>query len=281
MPDQDQIIQSARTLIQQAKQDPSLARDLLHLAHEIIGMHLNLSAQDSSEARKPDPIPASPTIPGFAEPDELDDLMDHFYATMPSQSAPSVVLETHHTDFHLPDSRPEPRIEPKPDIYPLQPDDILAGVINRCTTKGKLIEAIAEADQTLIEQYARELRNLEGRYTWHQELNPRLGQEKLLNMAQNYFVLADVARYLNRTGTTVRHALELAAEAQSAVRSASLELGESGDDSDQRAMFGWLKAYTSQHRVFLSRHMRLNDPANPYNHQDRRRQLNDLLHFHA
>ncbi|GEM46715.1 hypothetical protein [Deinococcus cellulosilyticus] len=271
-------------LIQQAKQDPHLQRELLQLAHEIIGLHLNLPTPvpaENPEIRRAEPVPSGPSIPGFSEPDELDDLMDHFYATLPAQSAPSTLVEAHSGDFHLPEVRHEPRPEPKPDIYPLQPDEVLAGVINRCQVKARLIEAIADADQTRIEQYARELRTLEGRYTWHQDLNPRLGRDKLFNMAQNYAVLAEVAQYLNRTGTTVRHALELAAEAQSAVRAASLELGESGDDSDQRAMFGWLKAYTSQHRVFLSRHMRLNDPANPYNHEDRRRQLEDLLAHHG
>lgn len=278
MPDQDKSLQSIRALFAEAKQDPELARELLHLAHDIIGLHLNLNVP-SVPTSKPEPIPAAPVIPAFSEPDELDDLMDHFYATLPTQSAPPTLLE--HGDYHVGESRPEPKPEPRQEIYPLQPDDVLSTVIQRTRVKAQLIQAIADADQVRIEQHARELRNLEGRYTWHQELNPRLGQEKLNTMAQNYAVLSEVATYLNRSGTTVRHALELAAEAQSAVRSASLELGESGDDSDQRAMFGWLKAYTSQHRVFLSRHMRLNDPANPYNFEDRKRQLEDLLEHHG
>ena len=56
--------------------------------------------------------------------------------------------------------------------------------------------------------------------------------------------------------------LHLAAEAQSSVRAASQSLGL-GDDVEQVRAFEWLKATASRQRVFIPRHMRVDDPADP------------------
>lgn len=58
--------------------------------------------------------------------------------------------------------------------------------------------------------------------------------------------------------------LYLMAEAQSGVLVAVRNLGLRGD-SDQRDLFAWLKDQTTRHRVYVDRHMRLDDPADPSN----------------
>lgn len=56
--------------------------------------------------------------------------------------------------------------------------------------------------------------------------------------------------------------LYLMAEAQSAILVAVRNLGLRGD-SDQRDLFAWLKHQTTVHRIYVDRHMRLDDPADP------------------
>ncbi len=56
--------------------------------------------------------------------------------------------------------------------------------------------------------------------------------------------------------------LDLLAEAQSAVR-AAIDLLDGPTDTDQFAVFQWLKGATSRHQVYIRRHMRADDPASP------------------
>lgn len=56
--------------------------------------------------------------------------------------------------------------------------------------------------------------------------------------------------------------LYLMAEAQSALLK-SLEGAPTRSDSDQRDVFLWLKDQTTRHRIYVDRHMRLDDPADP------------------
>ena len=56
--------------------------------------------------------------------------------------------------------------------------------------------------------------------------------------------------------------LYLMAEAQSSILVAVRSLGLRGD-SDQRDLFAWLKHQTTVHRIYVDRHMRLDDPADP------------------
>lgn len=54
--------------------------------------------------------------------------------------------------------------------------------------------------------------------------------------------------------------LYVLAEIQSALL-ASLAPTDQRQDDDQRDLFGWLKAQTTRHRIYVDRHMRLDDPA--------------------
>ena len=56
--------------------------------------------------------------------------------------------------------------------------------------------------------------------------------------------------------------LYLMAEAQSALLKA-LEGAPTRSDSDERDVFLWLKDQTTRHRIYVDRHMRLDDPADP------------------
>jgi hypothetical protein len=57
-------------------------------------------------------------------------------------------------------------------------------------------------------------------------------------------------------------ALDLAAEAQSALR-ASISQIDAPNDPDQSQIFSWLRTTASEHQIFIQRHMRADDPAPP------------------
>jgi hypothetical protein len=58
------------------------------------------------------------------------------------------------------------------------------------------------------------------------------------------------------------HALDLAAEAQSALRVAITEIG-GNTDSDQYKLFQWLKTTGAERQILIRRYMRKDDPADP------------------
>jgi hypothetical protein len=70
--------------------------------------------------------------------------------------------------------------------------------------------------------------------------------------------------------------LYLLAEAQSALLAAVRALDLRGD-SDQRDLFQWLKDQTTRHRIYVDRHMRLDDPADPNGWSDLGQRLQTKL----
>jgi hypothetical protein len=68
----------------------------------------------------------------------------------------------------------------------------------------------------------------------------------------------------------------LLAEAQSALLAAVRALDLRGD-SDQRDLFQWLKDQTTRHRIYVDRHMRLDDPADPNGWSDLGQRLQTKL----
>jgi hypothetical protein len=58
--------------------------------------------------------------------------------------------------------------------------------------------------------------------------------------------------------------LQLLAEAQNALRIAHREAGARFDDTDQNQVFTWLRYVTERDRVFVSRFLRADDPADPH-----------------
>jgi len=74
-------------------------------------------------------------------------------------------------------------------------------------------------------------------------------------------------------------ALDLAAEAQSAVRAAILAM-EGPTDGDQQKVFSWLRSAAAERGILIRRHMRRDDPADPSgwaNLQERLHQLEERL----
>ena len=73
-------------------------------------------------------------------------------------------------------------------------------------------------------------------------------------------LLREVVGNFDEYGQVFEHALDLAAEAQSALR-VSIEALEGKADTDQLQIFIWLKENASQHQLFIQRYMRIDDPA--------------------
>ncbi len=68
----------------------------------------------------------------------------------------------------------------------------------------------------------------------------------------------------NEEGSDVfQQAVDLLAEAQSAVRIAVVRMDGPPTDHDQARVFGWLKNLASNRQIFIRRFMRLDDPAEP------------------
>jgi hypothetical protein len=72
--------------------------------------------------------------------------------------------------------------------------------------------------------------------------------------------LREVVANLDEFGQVFEQALDVGAEAQSALRMAIAAI-EGNADSDQLQIFLWLKETAAQHQLFIQRHMRIDDPA--------------------
>jgi hypothetical protein len=125
-------------------------------------------------------------------------------------------------------------------------------------------KAISKRDEEL--RSARE--PLEDCFAWMLDPYRRLpGDKRMQQIAacyDNLALAADCTLKLVEAGglepTPPADVLYPIAECQSALLSA-LEAAELRGDSDQRDLFDWLKAQTLRHRIYVDRHMKLDDPA--------------------
>jgi len=108
------------------------------------------------------------------------------------------------------------------------------------------------------------------------------GRGSLNDAAACYETLALVAEGLvelenagKLTPTPPAELLQLLAETQSALLAAVHACDQRGD-SDQRDLFLWLKDQTIRHRIYVDRHMRLDDPADPARSQERAQRFREL-----
>jgi hypothetical protein len=83
---------------------------------------------------------------------------------------------------------------------------------------------------------------------------------------------AEVAGHCGGAEAPPGHLLELLAEAQSALRVA-LEAADQHKDADQFGLYDWLRDQTSEHRIYLEHHMRMDDPADPAQWYDLRERI--------
>lgn len=70
-------------------------------------------------------------------------------------------------------------------------------------------------------------------------------------------------------------ALDLLAEAQSALRAAINQI-DGPTDTDQHAVFNWLRNTAAEQQIFIQRHMRADDPADPANSHELRQRIEEL-----
>ena len=80
-------------------------------------------------------------------------------------------------------------------------------------------------------------------------------------------LLRQVIVDVNKNRRLFEQILDLAAEAQSALRAAVQAVGGK-TDSDQDKAFNWIRQATTEEQVFVSRYLRLDDPANPTDWSD-------------
>lgn len=95
--------------------------------------------------------------------------------------------------------------------------------------------------------------------------NPRL-YEIVANCFENMASTLSVVRQIQEDPETLRtefeRALDLLAEAQSALRVA-IDTIDGQPDPDQILTFNWLKATAAERQIFIDRYMRISDPADP------------------
>ena len=148
-------------------------------------------------------------------------------------------------------------------------------------------EGAGEDERDRLAQRESELREdrtqHEETYPWMLEGTNGGSDEALLDAADCYDVVARVAQRIGElqdSGALDEGApselLYLIAEAQSALLAALSHVGQR-TDSDQRDLFLWLKDQTHRHRIYVDRHMRLEDPADAKGSADRLRRLDERV----
>lgn len=165
----------------------------------------------------------------------------------------------------------EPVLEPPPIVHELDdPDAALPGIVTRCRLRAAVARDVAESlrsGASTAEDRVHRARS-EGASLWFLELldpDPDL----LQTLAECFDAVADAAeaivllrRYEPEDQLRRASAIRDFAAVQSALRIAALALRQSPDE-DQLAAFTWLKATTAAERVYVDRHMRLDDPLDP------------------
>lgn len=156
---------------------------------------------------------------------------------------------------------------------PDDPHDLdvpLPGIRTRCRLRAVVTRSVAERVRvgTAIPEDVIHRARSEGASTWIVDvLSP--DPDALDRLAMCLDAVADAADLVilrRRYGLTGladrREALEWFAAVQSALRIVSRSLRQTPDE-DQRAAFDWLARATDADRIFVARHMRLDDPLDP------------------
>lgn len=109
---------------------------------------------------------------------------------------------------------------------------------------------------------------------WRERTQP--DDARLARIAQNYQALAEAAALMRRIDDAASvaqeadevEAMHLLAEAGSALRRALADTWLTDDDRDQAEVHYWLRRETSLRRIYIERHMTIDDPADPANAPD-------------
>ena len=138
--------------------------------------------------------------------------------------------------------------------------------------------AIAPFDRELIDRAKQR-----GCFLWTNGRNaPRPSDLNLLDVLGSCFeTAAEAVALLRECALEVddkvlfRQCLDVAAEAQSALRSAVMAV-DGPIDAEQQSIFQWLKTTAIEKGVFIERHLRADDLANPYDWADIQNRIRDI-----
>lgn len=165
----------------------------------------------------------------------------------------------------------EPQLEPPPGSDEADDADAaLPGIVTRCRLRAAVARDAAERTRSgapIADDRVHRARS-EGASLWFLELldpDPSLLQtlgECLDAVADAAEAIVLLRRYEPSDQQRRASAVRDLAAVQSALRIAALALRQSPDD-DQLAAFTWLKATTAAERLYVDRHMRLDDPLDP------------------
>ncbi len=137
----------------------------------------------------------------------------------------------------------------------------------RCINGGQsFASAIEPRDRDLLERAA----SLECHLWMNGRSSPQPADLGLFDVLGSCFeTAADAAALLRECALEVedkelfQKCLEVAAEAQSALRSAVTAV-EANADVDQQSLFIWIRETAREERTFIQRHLRADDPADPF-----------------
>ena len=153
---------------------------------------------------------------------------------------------------------------------PDDPDSVLPGIVTRARLRAAVGRDVAEhirSGSRIDEDHLHRARS-EGAAVWVTDV-VGADPDDVATFAECLDALADVAelmvlqrRYEPTDLLRRQHGIREFAAVQSALRVAARALRETPDD-DQMAAFEWLRSVTAAERVFVERHMRLDDPLDP------------------
>ena len=160
----------------------------------------------------------------------------------------------------------------------------LSLVVRRAQAKARACRVATEPeDHPERVEAARELAQYDGVWAWMLDLDRRNADRGSLDLVgatfDNVALAAKTALDLSEhgllDGAPPPELLYLLAEAQSALLGA-LDAVDIRTDGDQRDLFMWLKDQTTRHRIYVDRHMRLDDPADFRAHEGLTERLSHL-----
>ena len=150
----------------------------------------------------------------------------------------------------------------------------------RWTVQKRILEARGADDETEIRPKDEELiaraKALPDCFVWtlapQTELPDADAVEIIAGCYECLAVAAETMEELDRVGADrdlQQQGMLLIAAAQSALRQALFDADRRQRDTDQEEAFRWLKQQTAARRIYVARHMRLMDPADPAQWQSR------------
>lgn len=145
-----------------------------------------------------------------------------------------------------------------------------------------LNRTLAPDDLAAREDLIRRAKSVDGCWLWMLDATWLPADHALLVLCgENYATLGLAADIADRCllENPSEDLMRLLAEAQSSVRAALLNI-DIDNDSDQLDMFWWLREIGQMHRIYIDRHMKRDDPADPLAWADLRARIQEWSDQH-